>query len=119
MPAEHLGRLVHPGFVTGAGRSRLPDIQRYLRALLRRVEAVAVQPQRDAQHLWVVQEVEGEWRAALASAGPDSPAREGLEQVRWMLEELRVSLFAQGVGTPRPVSPQRIRKALAAAVAAG
>ncbi len=116
---EHLGRLVHPGFVTAAGRSRLPDLQRYLRALLRRVEGVATQPQRDAQHLWVVQEVEGEWRAAMAATAPDSHARDDLEQVRWMLEELRVSLFAQGIGTPRPVSPQRIRKALAAAAVAG
>jgi ATP-dependent helicase HrpA len=107
--------LVHPGFVTSAGRSRLPDLQRYLRALLRRVEVVAVQPQRDAQHLWVVQETEAEWERAVAAASPDSPARDALDDVRWMLEELRVSLFAQGIGTPKPVSPQRVRKAIAAA----
>ena len=112
---EHLVRLVHPGFVTSAGRSRLPDLQRYLRALLRRVEVVAAQPQRDAQHLWVVQETEAEWDRAVASASLDSPARDALDDVRWMLEELRVSLFAQGIGTPKPVSPQRVRKAIAAA----
>jgi ATP-dependent helicase HrpA len=112
---EHLGRLVHAGFVTSAGRARLPDLQRYLRALLRRVEVVSVQPHRDAQHLWVVQETEAEWQRAVAAASPDSPARDALDDVRWMLEELRVSLFAQGIGTPKPVSPQRVRKAIAAA----
>ena len=51
------------------------------------------------------------WRPSRA----DSPGREALAEVRWMLEELRVRLFAQSIGTPRPVSPQRVRKAIAAA----
>ena len=75
-------------------------------------------PHRDAQHLWQVQELQAELEQAVASVSADSPGREALAEVRWMLEELRVSLFAQSIGTPRPVSPQRIRKALAAALAA-
>lgn len=116
---EHLGRLVRPGFVTDAGVARLPDVQRYLRALLRRVEVLAREPQRDAQHLWEVQQLQTEYEQAVAAASPATSAPDELREVRWMLEELRVSLFAQGVGTPKPVSPQRIRKALAAAAAAG
>ena len=53
-------------------------------------------------------------RTAAAQRGPADPARDArLAEVRWMLEELRVSLFAQTLGTPQPVSPQRIRAALA------
>ena len=114
---EHLARLVRPGFVTDTGLARLPDVQRYLRALLRRVEVLGTDPHRDTQHLWQVQELQRELEAALASVPADSPGREALAEVRWMVEELRVSLFAQSIGTPRPVSPQRIRKAIAAALA--
>ena len=113
---DHLARLVRPGFVTDTGLRRLPDVQRYLRALLRRVEVLATDPQRDAQHLWQVQELQRELEAALAAVPADGPGREAVADVRWMVEELRVSLFAQSIGTPRPVSPQRIRKALAAAL---
>ena len=114
---DHLARLVRPGFVADTGVARLPDVQRYLRALLRRVEVLGTDPHRDAQHLWQVQELQAELEQAVASVPADSPGREALAEVRWMLEELRVSLFAQSIGTPRPVSPQRIRKALAAALA--
>ena len=114
---EHLGRLVRPGFVTDTGLTRLPDVQRYLRALVRRLEVLATDPQKDAQHLWQVQDLQRELETALAAVAPDSTGREALAEVRWMVEELRVSLFAQSIGTPRPVSPQRIRKAIAAATA--
>ena len=114
---DHLARLVRPGFVADTGVARLPDVQRYLRALLRRVEVLGTDPHRDGQHLWQVQELQAELEHAVASVPADSPGRDALAEVRWMLEELRVSLFAQSIGTPKPVSPQRIRKALAAALA--
>ena len=67
--------------------------------------AAAENPSRDATLAWQVREVEDEW---LASGSP--------HDVRWMIEELRVSLFAQQLGTEGTVSAQRIRKALAAGV---
>ncbi len=114
---RHLAGLVRAGFVTDAGRARLPDLQRYLRAMLRRLELLGSQPHRDAEHLWQVQQLQEEYEKVLAGLAADSVSRAAVQDVRWMLEELRVSLFAQNIGTPRPVSPQRIRKALAAATA--
>lgn len=100
-------RLVHAGFVVETGADRLPHLTRYLRAARYRLDKAAQGPQRDADLAWQVHDLEN----ALASAPGADPER--VAQVRWQLEELRVSLFAQQLGTPTPVSPQRVRKALA------
>ncbi|MBT0993391.1 ATP-dependent RNA helicase HrpA [Cellulomonas sp. DKR-3] len=104
---EQSARLVHAGFVVETGADRLHHLTRYLRAARHRLERAAQGPQRDADLAWQVHDLEN----ALASAPGADP--EQVAQVRWQLEELRVSLFAQQLGTPTPVSPQRIRKALA------
>ena len=110
-----LSGLVYPGFVTVTGRARLLDVQRYLRAIERRLDALVGRPDRDrslmAQVHAVVREAD-EWRASLPLARRDDPA---VRDVHWMIEELRVSLFAQTVGTPAPVSEKRIRRAMAEA----
>jgi ATP-dependent helicase HrpA len=112
---EQLAGLVYPGFVAATGRARLVDIQRYLRAIERRLDALVGRPDRDrslmSQVHVVVQEYE-QWRASLPPARRDDAA---VRDVRWMIEELRVSLFAQTVGTPAPVSEKRIRRAMAEA----
>ncbi|MFC9974368.1 ATP-dependent RNA helicase HrpA [Spirillospora sp. NPDC127200] len=109
----HLGALVHAGFVTETGAARLPDLLRYLRALLARLDKLPENPGRDRQLSHQVQVLQQEYEQALRRLPParrdDEPAR----QVRWMLEELRVSLFAQQLGTRYPVSDKRIRKAMA------
>jgi ATP-dependent helicase HrpA len=109
--------LVHDGFVSEVGADRLPQLVRYLRAARHRLAKAAENPQRDADLAWQVQDVEDLYVAArerARTASPD-PARDAaLDDVRWLVEELRVSLFAQQLGTPVPVSPTRIRKALAA-----
>lgn len=105
---EQSARLVHAGFVVETGTDRLPHLVRYLRAARYRLERAAQGPQRDADLAWQVHDLEN----ALAAAAGADPER--VAQVRWQLEELRVSLFAQQLGTPTPVSVQRIRKALAA-----
>jgi ATP-dependent helicase HrpA len=113
---EQLGRLVHDGFVAEAGAARLPHLVRYLRGALHRLAKAAENPGRDEGLAWQVHELEDAHRAALAAArsGAPQPAREeGLAAVPWMLEELRVSLFAQHLGTAHPVSPKRIRTAIA------
>ena len=113
---EQLGRLVHDGFVAEAGAARLPHLVRYLRGALHRLAKAAENPGRDEGLAWQVHELEDAHRAALTAArsGAPQPAREeGLAAVPWMLEELRVSLFAQHLGTAHPVSPKRIRTAIA------
>jgi ATP-dependent helicase HrpA len=110
-----LSGLVYPGFVTTTGRARLVDVQRYLRAIERRLDALVSRPDRDRSLMSQVHEVAHEydqWRASLPPARRDDAAVTG---VRWMIEELRVSLFAQTVGTPAPVSDKRIRRAMAEA----
>jgi ATP-dependent helicase HrpA len=99
-----LDRLVHPGFVVEAGVDRLRDVERYLLAIKRRLEKVADDAARDRRSMALVQALEGEYSARRA-ADVDGT-------VGWMLEELRVSLFAQAIGTRGSVSEQRIRKAL-------
>jgi ATP-dependent helicase HrpA len=99
--AAQLRRLVHPSFVTAAGATRLPDVRRYLRAAERRLDKLAESPGRDRALMDRVHALESHPRA---------------EAVRWQLEELRVSLFAQSLGTAHPVSEQRIRRLLESAV---
>lgn len=114
----HLASLVYPGFVTATGWQRLADLKRYLLAVDRRLEALPEHPQRDAQQLLKVQQVQqayGELLAAVPAGLRPSPE---VLAIRWMIEELRVSFFAQSLGTPSPVSEKRIMKAMEAARAA-
>ena len=97
--------LVHPGFVSSSGLDRLRDIERYLTAAEVRLEKVGADPGRDRRHQFLVQGLEDEWAAV---ADRDTGAK-----VRWMIEELRVSLFAQSLGTRGSISEQRVRKAIA------
>lgn len=109
--------LVHDGFVTEVGADRLPQLTRYLRAAAYRLTKAAENPQRDESLAAQVREVQGLYRdtvARTAGRAPDAVRAAALDDVRWMIEELRVSLFAQQLGTPVPVSTTRIRKALAA-----
>ena len=104
--------LVHPGFVTASGRHRLPDVLRYLRAAARRLETLPEHPERDRRLMWQVELVQESYRQELERLPAGAPVPAGLAEVRWMIEELRVSFFAQQLGTPYPVSEKRIRKAL-------
>ena len=106
--------LVHPGFVSEVGAARLPHLARYLRAARQRLSKAAENPNRDAELAWRVHELQDAYDAAAAVPAPPDPARSArLGEIRWMLEELRVSFFAQQLGTPTPVSEKRIRTALA------
>ncbi len=113
---DQVAGLVHPGFVAATPPGQLVHLPRYLKAAQRRIERAQVNVHQDADLAWKVGELEDAYRAA-ADAGerlaPDPARADRLEQVRWMLEELRVSFFAQQLGTPIKVSDKRIRKALA------
>ena len=107
-----MGGLLHRGFVATAGRRRLPDVVRYLRAMTHRLDKLPATAARDELWMRQVAAVTAEYeqlRAQVPATGaPDDP----VVRVRWMIEELRVGLFAQAVGTPRPISEQRIYKAM-------
>ena len=109
--------LVHDGFVSETGAERLPQLSRYLRAAALRLDKAGANPTRDEQLAWQVRDLEqllGQTRARVTSRTPVPADLAALDEVRWLLEELRVSLFAQQLGTPVPVSEKRIRKALSA-----
>jgi ATP-dependent helicase HrpA len=107
-----LDDLVYPGWVTATGRGRLGDARRYLRAMVQRLERLPGDLSRDAERMASVARVTAAWREALgrlpAARRPD-PA---LAELRWMLEELRVSYFAQSLGTAQPVSEKRVLRAI-------
>ncbi|WP_243792542.1 ATP-dependent RNA helicase HrpA [Saccharopolyspora gloriosae] len=109
---EQLEGLLHPGFVAGTGWDRLPDLERYLRAIEHRLDKVQHHPQRDRQWMAQIDEVRDRY-LDLLDAVPDgrAPGAE-LRKVGWMIEEFRVSLFAQALGTPHAVSAKRIHRAL-------
>ncbi|MFD4192192.1 ATP-dependent RNA helicase HrpA [Amycolatopsis thermoflava] len=114
---QQLSRLVYPGFVTATGFDRLPHLVRYLRGIGRRVEKLPSTGAKDVELLRDVEWVTGEYEAAVAALPPGvSPGPELLE-VRWMIEELRVSFFAQTLGTAHPVSLKRVIRALDKAAA--
>ena len=106
-----VARLVYPGFVVGAGRPRLDDVARYLQGVEHRIARLPADAARDRERMLRVQRLERDYERLL-----DRPVAarhpEELEELGWQLEELRVSLFAQSLGTPRPVSEQRIRRSL-------
>ncbi len=104
-------RLVAPGFFSAAPWSALVHVPRYLKALDRRLAKYPENPQRDAKHAEAVAALWQRYREreeANRVAGRREPA---LEAFRWLIEELRVSLFAQELRTPFPVSYKRLEKA--------
>lgn len=109
----HLDRLVHPRFLTATGRARLPDVVRYLRALVARLDKLPADPARDQERAARVAALEREHRQLLARLG--AAAGPQAREIGWMIEELRVSLFAQHLGTRQRVSEERVMRAIVAA----
>jgi ATP-dependent helicase HrpA len=103
-----LKALVYRGFVTATGATRLPDLVRYLHGIARRLEKLPERPDRDTDWMRSVHNVQREY-VQLRDRVPPS---DELRAIRWMIEELRVSYFAQTLGTPSPVSEKRIWRAM-------
>jgi ATP-dependent helicase HrpA len=116
-----LAGLIFPGFVTATGYRRLPHLARYLQGIERRLDKLPENPARDAANMAIAQRVEQAYAHAVAELRGAGQASQGgqrvlldgdLREARWMLEELRVSLFAQTLGTQAPVSENRVLAAL-------
>ncbi|MGW4952128.1 ATP-dependent RNA helicase HrpA [Streptomyces parvulus] len=107
-----LDALVKPGFVTEAGIKRLPDLMRYLVAADRRLQQMPTGAQRDTSRMEKVHEMRDEYAWLLEQMPRGRPVPQQVRDVRWMIEELRVSYFAHALGTAYPVSDKRIVKAI-------
>ncbi|MCF6523608.1 ATP-dependent RNA helicase HrpA [Streptomyces sp. JJ36] len=116
---EQLAALIHPGFVTAHGVARLPDLLRYLVAADRRLQQLPHHAERDRTRMAKVHEMQDEYLWLLEQFPAGRPVPKAAREVRWMIEELRVSYFAHALGTAYPVSDKRIRKAVDAAAPPG
>ncbi|AKH65332.1 ATP-dependent helicase HrpA [Photorhabdus thracensis] len=103
-----LSGLVFKGFVTANSWKRLPDVLRYLHGIDRRLEKLAIDPHRDRTQMGRVENVQQQWQQWLAKLSLQQKQLPEVQEIRWMIEELRISLFAQQLGTPYPVSDKRI-----------
>ncbi|WP_404383469.1 ATP-dependent RNA helicase HrpA [Knoellia locipacati] len=108
-----LDGLIRPGFVAASGLARLPHLQRYLRAMLQRLDRAATNS-RESQLLEQVDSIETAYADLLDALPPTATGAPEVTDIAWMIEELRVSLFAQSLGTAHPVSEKRVRNAIAA-----
>jgi ATP-dependent helicase HrpA len=106
--------LIYPGFIAATGARRLPDLARYLGAIIRRLDKLAGEQPRDAERMAAVHRVARGYQERLRDLPPEARSRSDVQAVRWLIEELRVSLFAQILGTAVPVSEKRILTAIAA-----
>ncbi|WP_130799426.1 ATP-dependent RNA helicase HrpA [Streptomyces otsuchiensis] len=113
-----LAALMCPGFVTAHGARRLPDLLRYLTAVERRLQQLPQHAERDRARTAKVQEMQDEYAWLLEQFAPGTPVPAKAREIRWMIEELRVSYFAHALGTAYPVSDKRIVKAVDEAVPA-
>ncbi|EGR2838415.1 ATP-dependent RNA helicase HrpA [Vibrio cholerae] len=106
--------LIFSGFATECGWKRLPDILRYMRAIERRMEKLPIDPNKDRLHMLKIESVANKYKELLNKSPKGMAIPDNVREIRWMLEELRVSYFAQQLGTPYPVSDKRIINAIEA-----
>ena len=106
--AEQLGKLMPKHFIAVAPWTQLGHYARYLKAITARLDKYRAAPARDAAKLKALQPLEQRYWRLVAERKGQVDAR--MQEYRWMLEELRVSFFAQELRTPYPVSAKRLDK---------
>ncbi len=111
---QHLSSLVFGGFVAQLGAKKLDDWNRYIKAIERRLEKLPIDPNKDRLHQLNIEKIQSQYQDRLNKIPKGKLVPEDLLAVRWMIEELRVSFFAQQLGTPMPISIKRIENVLAA-----
>jgi len=109
---DQLHSLLYPGFVADTGLARFRHVERYLRGIVVRCDRAPSQASRDSALMDTVARVRSEYDALLAALPVARRTGSDVQELRWMIEELRVSLFAQTLGTAHPVSEKRIYKAM-------
>jgi ATP-dependent helicase HrpA len=105
---QQMARLLGRQFLVDTPPEALTQLPRYLKAIALRADKLRADPQRDALRSREMAPLQAQWLRELAARKGQPDAR--LEEFRWMLEELRVSLFAQELRTPYPVSVKRLEK---------
>ena len=105
---SQLSGLVYQGFVQKSGYARLPDLLRYLQAINKRMDKLTQDVNRDRAAMLRVEQVQQAYQQLLAKLPKSKPISDEVEEIRYMIEELRVSLFAQQLGTKYQVSDKRI-----------
>ena len=106
--AAQLARLMPKRFIADTPWPQLAHLPRYLKGIVMRLDKLRADPARDAQRLTELRPLEQRWVRQFAERKGVVDAR--LQEFRWLLEELRISLFAQELRTPQPVSVKRLEK---------
>ena len=107
-----LSTLIGPGFVTTTGATHLGDLARYLTAICRRLERLPGGQSADRDRMQRVHAVEDAYSQLLQALSPARAAGDDVRDIARLIQEFRVSLWAQQLGTARPVSEQRIYRAI-------
>jgi ATP-dependent helicase HrpA len=107
---EQLHELIYPGFLLGTPPEWLPHLPRYLQAVERRLQRLEHDPARDRQPANQIGPFWERCRRRLETARGNGAIDPRFEEYRWMVEEYRVSLFAQELGTAKPVSEKRLER---------
>jgi ATP-dependent helicase HrpA len=105
-----LSRLVYKGFLFATPWERLAHLPRYLKAMQLRLDKYGANPERDQRHAPAIAALWGRYEQRLEKNRKAGLSEPKLEAFRWQIEELRVSLFAQELRTPYPVSVKRLEK---------
>ena len=111
---SQISGLIYQGFVQKSGYARLPDLLRYLQAIDKRMDKLAQDVNRDRAAMLRVEQVQQAYQQLLAKLPKSKPISDEVAEIRYMIEELRVSLFAQQLGTKYQVSDKRILNAVSA-----
>tara|TARA_Y100000782_G_scaffold74515_1_gene80380 strand:+ start:14959 stop:18849 length:3891 start_codon:yes stop_codon:yes gene_type:complete len=109
---SQLQSLVFKGFVSQHGAAKMTDLIRYLKAIERRLEKLPVDPNRDRLCVLELEKVAEQYQKLTNKIPKGMPVPEEISNIFWMQQELRVSLFAQTLGTPYPVSAKRVLNAI-------
>ena len=105
---SQISGLIYQGFVQKSGYARLPDLLRYLQAIDKRMDKLAQDVNRDRAAMLRVEQVQQAYQQLLAKLPKSRPISDEVAEIRYMIEELRVSLFAQQLGTKYQVSEKRV-----------
>ena len=110
---SQIAGLIYQGFVQKSGYARLPDLLRYLQAIDKRMDKLTQDVNRDRAAMLRVEQVQQAYQQLLAKLPKSKPISDEVAEIRYMIEELRVSLFAQQLGTKYQVSDKRILNVIA------